>query len=177
MQDRLQDAFNAADVVLTVGGVSVGEYDYVKDASAALGVTPHFWTVAIKPAKPTYFGTRGSGKRKKYLFGLPGNPVSALLAFNYFVHPALRRLMGQSEDTAAAMYAELAVELHKKAGREELVRGVMSLEDDRLIVRPAVGQESHMLGGLAQANCIIRFPREAERLTVGSPVRIDLLDW
>ena len=177
MQDRLRKALHAADVVLTIGGISVGEFDFVKDAGTALGVTTHFWTVAIKPSKPTYFGTLGSDRGKKYLFGLPGNPVSALLAFHYFVRPALGQLLGQSAGTAPSVYAELATDLKKKAGREELVRGILCLEDDRLLVRPAVGQESHMLGGLSRANCIIRFPRAAERLAAGARVLVDMLEW
>jgi molybdopterin molybdotransferase len=177
LQDRLREALHAAEVVLTIGGVSVGDYDFVKDAGAALGITTHFWSVAIKPAKPTYFGTLGSGRQKRYLFGLPGNPVSALVAYYYFVRPSLRQLMGQPADDTLSLYAELGSDLKKKAGREELVRGIASLEGDRLLVQSAEGQESHMLGGLSQANCIIRFPLELERLAAGSRVRIDLLEW
>lgn len=177
IQDCIREALHTADIILTIGGVSVGEFDFVKDAAAALGITTHFCTVAIKPSKPTYFGSQVCEGEKKYLFGLPGNPVSALLAFNYFVRPAIELILGQSAGTVPTILAELVTELKKKAGRESLVRGVVCLENDRLVVRPTVGQESHMLGGLSVANCIIRFPLTAERLTTGTLVQVDMLEW
>ena len=94
----LARALESADVVVVSGGVSVGPHDHVKPALAELGVAERFWRVALKPGKPTWFGTRGD----KLVFGLPGNPVSAIVTFHLFARPALRRLAGgDAHDTRA----------------------------------------------------------------------------
>ena len=166
-------ALEWADVVLTVGGVSVGDYDFVKEVSESLDIRAHCWKVAIKPGKPFFFGTHGA----QLVCGLPGNPVSALLTFHTLVRPALRRLMGESATEPLPLTATLTAPIRKKAGRLEFVRGLAAVRDGRLLVTPTTGQDSHMLGGFAQANCLIRFPAEAASRAAGEEITIELLDW
>jgi len=166
-------ALEWADIILTVGGVSVGDYDFVKQVSESLGIQAHCWKVAIKPGKPFFFGTRGD----QLVCGLPGNPVSALLTFYTLVRPALLRLMGESATEPLALTATLTEPLKKKAGRLEFVRGIASVRDGRLFVTPTTGQESHMLCGFAQANCLLRFPQPADSCATGEEITIELLDW
>lgn len=174
---RLREALESADVVITVGGVSVGEFDFVRVACADLGFTTHIWKVAMKPGKPSYFATRGTGVERKYVFGLPGNPVSALLTFRLIVRPALAKMLGAPAANDLQLPAMLTTVLKKKAGRKEFIRGVACSNDGRLEVTPTVGQESHMLGGLALANCLIHFPADESSLAPGTTVTIELLDW
>ncbi len=178
LQETLAQALKTVDVVITVGGVSVGEYDLVKDKLGNLGVETVFWRVAVKPGMPLYFGVR---KRRsgnpQLIFGLPGNPVSALLLYKLMVEPALRRMMGDGTPEPHRIRATLRGSLSKKPGRLEWVRAVLYSEDGSLIVVPTSGQGSHMIGGLAGANCLIRFPQESRLLPDGSEVEVTMLDW
>jgi len=175
---RIEQAFRralaSADVIISSGGVSVGSSDVVKDVLGKLNVRSIFWKVAIKPGKPIYFGTR----RKKLVFGLPGNPVAAQLGFQLFVKPALLRMMGAKAAEPLALTACLTQDLKKKPGRLEFVRGVLIHDTEgKLRVRPTRGRDSHMMGGLAAANCLIQFPEDAEYLSAGSDVTLLLLYW
>lgn len=173
-------AIEQADVILSSGGVSVGDYDYVKPTLEEMGVETVFWRIAIKPGKPVYFGTlqQPRRKQKKLIFGLPGNPVSVLVTFNEFVKPALLALMGDNEHKPVLLPAKLAKSLRKPAGRLDLVRGLLTVNDEgQLAVMPTVGQDSHMLSGLALADCFIHFGPEEESLAEGSNVLVHLLNW
>jgi molybdopterin molybdotransferase len=176
-RDQLAWALPEADVVLVSGGVSVGEYDLVKDACAELGVETRFWQVAIKPAKPTYFGTLDEGGRKKLVFGLPGNSVAALVAFHQLAKPGLLRLMGAPEVRPQLLPATLTADFRKKTGRMEFVRARLQWQGDGLVATPTAGQGSHMLGGLAQADCLIHVPLETERLSAGDRVTVEPISW
>jgi molybdopterin molybdotransferase len=173
-----QQALKASDVVISVGGISVGAFDFVKEAAESLSIETVFWKIALKPGKPVYFGVRSSGKgRQKLVFGLPGNPVSALVTFHQLVQPVLLRMMGHMVEAPLLQQAQLAQPLRKKPGRLELVRGRLAWEGGRFRVTPARGQDSHMLGGLAAANCLIVFPSDAAELSEGASVQIDWLRW
>ncbi|HEY9871111.1 MAG TPA: molybdopterin molybdotransferase MoeA, partial [Candidatus Obscuribacterales bacterium] len=178
-REVLSSALDSADVAISAGGVSVGDFDFVKDVAEQLGIETVFWRIALKPGKPVYFGKRAStaGTTSKLIFGLPGNPVSALVTFHQLVRPALLKILGQQDRQPLALHATLTRTIRKKAGRMEFVRGVASSRDHTLYVEPTAGQESHMMGGLAPANCLILFPLEAEVLTEGQEVGIDLLEW
>lgn len=167
-------ALKKADVVVSAGGVSVGDFDFVKEVLNDLRVKTVFWRVAMKPGKPNYFGTRGA----RLVFGLPGNPVSALVSFEMLVMPALRKMMGIHSFEMLNSSATLESDVRKRAGRIEFVRAIASRSSDgRLTVRPVEGQGSHMVGGLAAANCLIIFPKESELINKGDVVAIRMLSW
>lgn len=160
--------------VITVGGASVGDHDHVEAVRAELGVREAFSRVAMKPGKPNIFGVAPGGC---FMFGLPGNPVSALVSFHQFVAPALRRLRGERPPAVESPLAILAAPLANRSGRLEWVRGVVDLVDGRLVAHPTRGQESHMLSGLAGANALLEMPRDVTALPVGAEVRVRILDW
>lgn len=162
------------DAVITVGGASVGDHDHVEDVRRALKVRERFHRVAMKPGKPNVFGTAPGGA---LMFGLPGNPVSALVSFHHFVAPALRRLAGAAAVAPAYSRAVLATSLSSTSARLEWVRGTVELSEGRLVARPTRGQESHMLSGLAAADALLELPRGVDRLPAGAEVRVRLLDW
>ena len=127
----------------------------------------------MKPGKPNFFGAKG----KKLVFGLPGNPVAALLSFHLLVKPALHKMLGRniSEEVFSALMME---PLHKKAGRMEFVRGKFFRNiEGKIFVHATKGQDSHMLGGLTSANCLIHFPKEKEKIEQGDSVIITPLLW
>lgn len=170
----IEELLSSVDVLVTSGGVSVGEYDFVREAFEACGVRERIWKIAIKPGKPNYFGTAG----KRLVFGLPGNPVAALLSFHQFVRPAIERLMGAQAPAAAPCSAVLGADLRKKAGRLEFVRVRLAPDaTGALEAVPTRGQESHMVGGIAAADGIYRFAREAEFVQQGSVVDVEPIRW
>ncbi len=152
-----------ADVLITSGGVSVGEHDLVRGLLAELGVVDVFWRVAVKPGKPVAFSTRGS----TLVFGLPGNPVSSFVGFELFVRPALAALQGSSTPQPAFLPGRLAVSLQRNAARDELVRA--RIESDGA-VQPLRGQDSHMIARAAHANALVLVPRGDGELTAGAAV-------
>ncbi|OGI08426.1 MAG: hypothetical protein A3I68_05810 [Candidatus Melainabacteria bacterium RIFCSPLOWO2_02_FULL_35_15] len=182
IKKRLKKALRSSDIIVTVGGISVGDYDFVKDAALSLGVQTLFTKVAIKPAKPNYFGTFTNKKRnktqfKKLVFGLPGNPVSALISFQQLIKPALLKIIGARSLIPFKTKATLTETLSKKPGRLEFVRGILEQKNSDLLVQPTKGQGSHMLGGIANANCLIYFPQEQKSLAKGEKVNVELLSW
>ncbi|MDX6511821.1 MAG: molybdopterin molybdotransferase, partial [Gaiellaceae bacterium] len=130
-----------ADVLVTSGGVSVGPHDLVRRIEGELGVEEVFWGVAVKPGKPVAFGVRGS----TLVFGLPGNPVSSLVAFELFVRPALLALQGAAEPLPALEVGRLAAPVRRSPGRDQLVRARSERGDDGTVLEPLRGQESHMI--------------------------------
>ncbi len=157
----------AADVLVTSGGVSVGEHDLVRRVERELGVEEIFWRVAIKPGKPVSFGVRGD----TLVFGLPGNPVSALVGCELFVKPALRALQGLAEPLPRFEPGRLAVSLRRNEDRDEFVRARSRVGDDAVVVEPVVGQESHMIARSAAADGLVHVPRGNGELAAGSLVR------
>jgi molybdopterin molybdotransferase len=152
-----------ADVLLTSGGVSVGEHDLVRGLLAELGVVEVFWRVAVKPGKPVAFSTRGS----TLVFGLPGNPVSSFVGFELLVRPALAALQGASDPRPAFLPGRLGGPLRRNAARDELVRARI---DDGGLVHPLRGQESHMIARAAHANALVLVPRGEGELAAGAAV-------
>jgi len=174
IKSALGEAMKLSDVVISAGGVSVGEHDFVKEIFTELGVKKIFWKVAIKPGKPNYFGTYG----RKLVFGLPGNPVAAMVSFHQLVMPALGKMMGVENMKSPLFKAKLSTGIKKKTARLEFVRGILSRNrNGEITVTPAEGQDSHMLGGLAIANCLIHFPQESDSVEKGSLVTVEFLRW
>jgi molybdopterin molybdotransferase len=150
------------DVLVTSGGVSVGPHDLVRSIESELGVEEVFWRVAVKPGKPVSFGVRG----RTLVFGLPGNPVSSLVGFELFVRPALLALQGARDPAPAYALGRLAAPLRRGPGRDELVRARL----DGGLLRPLVGQESHMIARSALADALVLVPRGDGELPAGAEV-------
>jgi len=169
-------ALSHSNVIITVGGVSVGDRDYIREVSRELGVRELFWRVAIKPGKPLYYGV-AEAERQTLFFGLPGNPVAALVTFDLFVKPAIRQMMGYPAEPDLNWAVRLTTTLRKQAGRLEFVRGFVTENGSSRSVVPVKGQESHMLSGLAAANCLIVFPKDETVIEAGTVVEIMPLHW
>jgi molybdopterin molybdotransferase len=169
-RDALAGALETADVVCVSGGVSVGAHDHVKPALAELGVEERFWRVALKPGKPTWFGVLGD----KLVFGLPGNPVSAMVTFHLFARPALRALQGAplSETRAEAV---LDSPLPRNRSRDEVVRCRLHARDDGWHVEPTGPQGSHVLSSMVGAGALALVEAGEGQINAGERVPIELL--
>jgi molybdopterin molybdotransferase len=157
----------AADMLVTSGGVSVGEHDLVRDVERDLGVQEIFWRVSIKPGKPVSFGVRG----ETLIFGLPGNPVSALVGSELFVKPALRAMQGLADPLPAFEPGRLATALRPNEERDEFARARTRVDGDALVLEPLIGQESHMIVRSGAADALVHVPRGNGELAAGSTVR------
>jgi molybdopterin molybdotransferase len=166
----LGEALDAADVVVVSGGVSVGPHDHVKDALRDLGVEERFWGVRLRPGKPTWFGTRGD----TLAFGLPGNPVSAMVTFQLFARPALAALQGAPPDAARAT-AVLARSIARNPRRDETVRVRLTHGDDGLVAEPTGAQGSHMLTSMLGADGLALIDHGDGELAAGERVEVELL--
>jgi molybdopterin molybdotransferase len=162
IRDTLAEAARA-DVVLSTGGVSVGEYDFVKEALDAIGVERRFWKVAQKPGKPLTFGTRGPC----LWFGLPGNPVSALVCFAVYVRPALRRLAGHRLLHLPCVEATLRADQKKARGLTEFVRVRLTHGGGGWEAQAMASQSSGVLSGMSAGAGLLIGPRDEDRLVAG----------
>lgn len=174
------------DVLLTIGGVSVGSHDFVRPALEQLNATLSLWRLAMRPGKPLAFGmvprpaeapaatSTPASSTGVHFFGLPGNPVSAMVTFRLFVQPALLRLGGAPATTAATRLAVLGDEVAftKKRGLAFFARAVVARVGDALVVRTVDRQGSGQISGLAEATALCCFPADAERIEPGSVVEI-----
>lgn len=158
-------AGTGADAIITCGGVSAGDFDFVKQVLAELGEIA-FWKVAIKPGKPFVFGRIGEA----WVFGLPGNPVSALLAFELFVRPALRRMAGLPGDGMPRARGVLAAAVPHRAGREEYVRVRVGWTGSAWRAEPLPWQGSGMLRSLTEAGAWMVIPEDSSGLPAGAEV-------
>ncbi len=168
--EALTRALETSDVVVICGGVSVGEHDHVRPSLAALGVEQRFWGVALKPGKPTWFGTR----ERVLVFGLPGNPVSAMVTFTLFVAPALRALQGDSPH-AARTSAVLTRDLAKARGRAHAVRCRLRASERGWLAEPTGAQGSHVLTSMLDADALAILPSDGEGASAGERVAVELL--
>lgn len=160
-----------ADAIVTSGGVSVGKYDLVKDTLSQLGMKVKFWKVAMKPGKPLMFGTIGN----KPVFGLPGNPTSAMISFEQFVRPALLKMMGHANLFRPTIEATLAEEAKVKSDRLHLVRCKLFEKDGQMMAVTAGNQSSGALRSMVLADGLMILPGGAAPFTVGSRVKVQLL--
>ncbi|HET7857504.1 MAG TPA: gephyrin-like molybdotransferase Glp [Gaiellaceae bacterium] len=156
-----------ADVLVTTGGVSVGPHDLVRAVEAELGVEEVFWGVSIKPGKPISFGVGG----ECLVFGLPGNPVSALVGFELFVRPAVLALQGVADPRPRFEHAALAHPVRRDRRRDELVRARIADSDDGVEMEPLPGRESHMIARAAGADALVLVPHGDAELPAGAIVR------
>ena len=163
---------SAADCIVSSGGVSVGDFDLVKDMLKEMGTEMRFWKVAMKPGKPLAFGVIGG----KPTFGLPGNPISSLVVFEQFVRPALLKMMGRKAVLRRIVSAVLMEDIKKKPDRTHFVRGVLTTKGDKYYAEPLEGQGSGMLCSFVSANCLIILPKEETQFKKGDRVKAQLID-
>ena len=160
------------DILVLTGGVSVGDYDLVRNELRAAGVKPVFWQVRIKPGKPVFFGRRGS----RLVFGLPGNPTSAMVTFLLFVQPAIERLLGRKKPGPRAGRAVLTEDVVLKPGRTQFLRGVLDAEGPVLTVTPYPDQKSGILRSMVRSQVLIAVQADVSRLEKGRDVEILFMD-
>ncbi|MBI3756295.1 MAG: molybdopterin molybdotransferase MoeA [Deltaproteobacteria bacterium] len=161
-----------ADCIVSSGGVSVGDFDFVKDVLKQMGSEMRFWKVAMKPGKPLAFGVIGG----KPAFGLPGNPISSMVAFEQFVSPAILKMMGKRAIFKRAFDALLTKPVKKKAGRMHFVRATVEQKNGRFYATPLEGQGSGILSAMVKANCLIILPEDVKDVEKGSTVKVQPLD-
>ena len=173
-QEAVEQAFlnaaNKANVIITSGGVSVGEADFVKETLEKIGEV-NFWKVAMKPGRPLAFGKI----KNAWFFGLPGNPVSVMVTFYMFVQPALKKLMGLEHKEPLVINAISKTSLRKRPGRVEYQRGVLSRIKDTPTSHEVVktgAQGSGILRSMSDANCFIILPMESSGVEIGDEVQV-----
>lgn len=172
LEQALQHAAANADVIITSGGVSVGDADYVRELTARLGDVK-FWKLDIKPGRPMAFGRIGDA----WLFGLPGNPVAVMVTFYQVVRDALLTLMGCAPLPARPSFKVPCFSAIKKpSGRREFARGVLFADGDRWAVRLAGMQGSGILSSMSSANCFIVLPETSQAIAVGDLVDVQPFD-
>jgi molybdopterin molybdotransferase len=180
--DALEKAFKeasaCADAVITSGGVSVGEADFIKQMMAKLGEVA-FWKIAMKPGRPMAFGrirSDGEANAGAWLFGLPGNPVAVMVTFYQFVRPALLKLMGVDRVPEFPAFPARCVESMKKGrGRTEFQRGILFRDNGEWCVRPTGAQGSGVLSSMAKADCLIVLEPERDKVSPGDTVMVQLM--
>ncbi len=162
-----------ADVVLSIGGVSVGDYDFVRQVLEEMGSIETFWKVAMRPGKPNACGTLAGAP----YFGLPGNPVSCMVSFLQYVRPALLRMMGATELFLPTLEATLDETVRSKPGFLLLNRGVLRFDvsSGRHHVRLTGAQGSGMVRSLSLADCLVVLPEDTDEVKAGATVRVQLL--
>jgi molybdopterin molybdotransferase len=177
-RDRREDLlrkFRAAcraDVIISSGGVSVGDYDLVKDIMREVGNQMRFWQVAMRPGKPLAFGALGGVP----LFGLPGNPVSSMISFEQFVRPSLLKMMGHRRLFRRTIRAAAEEDIAKAVGMRYFIRGRVSMDGDRYTVSTTGEQGSGILKSMVRANGLIVLPEDVTLVKRGADVSVQLLD-
>jgi molybdopterin molybdotransferase len=176
----IEEALGQSDVVIISGGVSVGPHDHVKAALAALGVEEVFWSIALQPGRPTWFGLRRRGRVRPLVFGLPGNPVSAVVTFSLFVAPALAALQGAPAPRPPHAHAALAAAVKRNPRRVQAIRVRLELGGADagslpLTAFPNGAQGSHILTSLIGADALAMIPMGEGVLPAGSIVALEAL--
>jgi len=176
IREKLSEAFGSdIDILLTTGGVSVGKYDYLKELFAGYGVEIKFRKVNIKPGKPLVFGAAAKERKTKFVFGLPGNPVSAYVNFTIFIKPAVLEFFGIKSNNT--IKAELTEQVTKNDDKRNFLRGFLEFnpEKGKYFVKAAPSQSSADMVRLANANCLIVIDEERTNLRKGDEVECILI--
>jgi molybdopterin molybdotransferase len=169
LEDRFIEVSKNYDVVITTGGASVGEADYVKGILQSCGEV-NFWKIAVKPGKPLAFGKIGAC----YFFGLPGNPVAVVVTFQQIVAPALRQLSGAPPAKPLRFAATCTSALKKAPGRQEYQRGILSQDENGEFFVASAGQQgSHILSSMSRSGCYIVLPEECKGVQAGDRVTVE----
>lgn len=171
LQKKFKTALNA-DVIISSGGVSVGDFDFVKNVMGEIGNAMHFWQVAMRPGKPLAFGAIEGVP----LFGLPGNPVSAMVSFEQFVRPSLLKMLGNKKIFRQTIRATCTDGFEKKAGFRHFIRAVVRKENGQYITTTTGDQGSGILKSMVAANGLIVMGENETQIKKGSTVTVQLLD-
>jgi molybdopterin molybdotransferase len=174
MEDLLEKfkAAGRADIIISSGGVSVGDYDYVKDVMTGIGIRLEIENVAQRPGKPFTFGRLGNVP----VFGLPGNPVSAMMSFEQFVRPVIRKMTGHRDLFRKTVRATLEEDIKKKSGLTYFIRGKVTGHEKGFTVATTGDQGSGILKSMVLANGIIVLPRDVTEVKKGEKVTVQLID-
>lgn len=164
------------DMLLTSAGVSVGEYDIVRDVLDKQGEIG-FWKVRMKPGKPLAFGTLGKGPKKVPHLGLPGNPVSSMVAFEQFARPAILKMLGKSRWGKPTVQAVLVEDVENHGGRRFFARAWVEKKNGRYFARVTGPQGSGILTSMAAANGLLVIPEEVAFVRAGDQCKVQMLDW
>ncbi len=171
LHEKLVSAM-ACDCIISSGGVSVGDYDFVKDVLSEMGSSMKFWKVAMKPGKPLAFGVIGG----KPAFGLPGNPISSMVAFEQFVRPSLLKMAGHTRILRRRLKALLTADIKIKPGRMNFLRAELQMTDGGFAVTPLDGQGSGMISTMVRANSFIVVPKDSAGYRKGETVDVQPFD-
>jgi molybdopterin molybdotransferase len=176
LEEALKTAATNADVIITSGGVSVGEADFIKAMMAKLGEVL-FWTIAMRPGRPMAFGRIDAEKQSAWLFGLPGNPVAVMVTFYQFVREALLHLSGRTGDLALPLLrVPCAAPMRKVPGRTEYQRAILFNEAGEWRVRLTGQQGSGVLRSMSEANCFVVLEHDRENVKAGELVNVQLFE-
>ncbi len=165
LRETLITAANISDVIISTGGASVGDADFIQPVMESIGQL-HFGKLAIKPGKPLIFGNI----QKTPFFGLPGNPVSVMVTFMILVRPALFKRMGKPTHQSLQIKTPLSHPIRRRPGRQEYQRGILSIDNNQLQVTALSAQGSHILNSMMCANCFIVIPAETHLINAGENV-------
>jgi molybdopterin molybdotransferase len=172
LERAFHDAAADADVILTSGGVSVGEADFIRELVNRMGEVA-FWKIDIKPGRPMAFGQVG----KAWLFGLPGNPVAVMVTFYQFVQDALLSLSGLTPLREPILFDVTCTStIRKQPGRREFLRGQLNSASGRQTVKLTGAQGSGILSSMSEANCFIVLPEDQGDVAAGDTVQVQLFD-
>ena len=179
LEAAFREAAACADAIITSGGVSVGEADFIKQLMAQLGEVA-FWKIAMKPGRPMAFGRiepDGPARPGAWLFGLPGNPVAVMVTFYQFVRPAILKLTGLDPVPPFPAFPVRCAEPMKKGrGRTEFQRGILFRENGEWCVRPTGAQGSGVLRSMADADCFIVLEHDRDKVDAGDTVNVQLMN-
>ncbi len=160
------------DCIISSGGVSVGDYDFVKDVLKDLGSEMKFWKVAMKPGKPLAFGVINN----RPAFGLPGNPISSMVAFEEFAKPALLKMAGRASVEPATFKARITEDLKIKPGRKNFIRAILKIENEGFSATPLSGQGSGIISTMVKSNSFIVVPAASDGYKKDALVPVEPID-
>lgn len=173
IQEKLEFGFQCSDMVITSGGVSVGDHDEVQGVFRRMGAELVFWKVKMKPGKPLLFGLY----QGKPVFGVPGNPASSMVVFEQVLRPALLKMSGRKNLLLPEIEAELMEDLHSHGDRLTFLRVMLEQKGDRFYAFSAGSQSSGVLSSIASAHGLVSVPIGQKLLTKGQRLKVQVLDW
>ena len=175
LANKIKDA-EGADILVTTGGASVGDHDLVRPALEAAGATLQFYKIAMRPGKPTFFGTRATTHGTQRIVGLPGNPIASMIGARVFLVPLIAAMLGRSTPVTTTT-AVLAEPVTANGPRDHYMRGVVDMQCSPPRATAFAEQDSAQVAAFARANCLIVLPANAPALAAGAKVSVMLLDF